>query len=675
VIGRSSLDLNIWAEPEVRAKMVEALRNHSASHNLETKFRRKDGSTLWAQMSASPIEFNGVPCLLSVTRDFSDAKAAEERLAAAMARLQTSEERYRTVFQSSFDGILIIRLDNGQIIDVNRTFLDAGGWNRNDLIGKTALELNLWVNLNDRTRFFETLKEKSSFSGLEARLRRKNGDIFWGMLSATITEFDGVPCLISITRDISEAKAAEKEIWNLAFFDQLTGLPNRRMLLDRLRHSLAASSRTGRRRALLFVDLDNFKDLNDSLGHQTGDQLLREVALRLKGCVRESDTVARLGGDEFVLMLEELSASAEEAAAQAEAVGAKILEAISEPFWLAGRECFSSASIGITVFGDKREGTSEILQQADIAMYQAKAAGRHAMHFFEPALQSAVNARAVMEDELRLAIRNHQFLLYYQPQVDTSRTIGAEALVRWMHPKRGLLAPAEFISLAEQTGLIVPLGDWVLETACRQIAAWGKRPETAHLGVAVNISARQFRQPNFVEQIVSIVLRARANPQRLCLELTESLLVDNFEEIVAKMTRLKAYGIQFSLDDFGTGYSSLTYLRHLPLDQLKIDRSFVKNILEDTASCAIAQTIISLGKAMDLPVIAEGVESKAQRDRLLALGCGVFQGYLYSRPMPIEEFERVLANEAGLADPFSSAEEEAWKRAAASNGSFSDLLQ
>jgi diguanylate cyclase (GGDEF)-like protein len=432
------------------------------------------------------------------------------------------------------------------------------------------------------------------------------------------------------------------------------------MLLDRLRLSLAASTRNGRRRALLFVDLDNFKDLNDSLGHQTGDLLLREVAVRLAACVRETDTVARLGGDEFVVMLEDLSASAEEAASQAEAVGTKILAAIAEPFWLADRETFSAASIGITVFGDKREGTSEILQQADIAMYQAKTAGRNTMRFFEPTLQSAVNARAAMEEELRQAIRANQFLLYYQPQVNATQTIGAEALVRWMHPKRGLLAPSEFISLAEQTGLILPLGEWVLETACRQIAAWGLRPETTHLEVAVNISARQFRQPDFVEQVVDVIRRTRANPQNLRLELTESVLVDDFDGIVAKMSHLKAYGIQFALDDFGTGYSSLNYLRHLPLDQLKIDRSFVQNILEDTTSGAIAQTIISLGKAMRLPVMAEGVETQAQRDCLMTLGCNAFQGYLFSRPLPLAEFEALFAKECRLSDSSQSLASKNW---------------
>jgi diguanylate cyclase (GGDEF)-like protein len=382
--------------------------------------------------------------------------------------------------------------------------------------------------------------------------------------------------------------------------------------------------------------------LNDTLGHHTGDLMLKEVANRLGLCIRESDTVARLGGDEFVVMLEDLSNSAEEAAAQAKIVGEKILEVIDRSYRLSGHECFSTSSIGITVFGDKKESTSEVLQQADIAMYQAKAAGRNTIRFFEPALQNAVNARAAMEEELRQAIRAKQFVLYYQPQVNSNHMIGAEALIRWKHPVRGLLAPGEFISLAEQTGLILPLGDWTLEAACKQLAAWAQHAETAHLAMAVNISARQFRQPNFVEQVVGAVIRTGANPQDLRLELTESLLVDNFEEIIAKMTALKAYGLRFALDDFGTGYSSLNYLRLLPLDQLKIDRSFVQDILVDSTSGAIAQTIVSLGKAMCLPVMAEGVETEAQRDFLINLGCHSFQGYLLSRPLPAEEFERFL---------------------------------
>ena len=400
-----------------------------------------------------------------------------------------------------------------------------------------------------------------------------------------------------------------------------------------------AQARRDTRGAVLVIDLDNFKTLNDTLGHKTGDLLLQEVALRLTHCIREADTVARLGGDEFVVILEDLSGGREEAAAQAKMVAEKILGAVSQGYVLAGRECLSTSSIGITVFGDRTDNIDDVMQQADIAMYQAKSAGRNTLRFFAPALQAAINARASMEDDLRQAIGTGQFRLYYQPQVESGALIGAEALLRWNHPERGFLPPAEFISLAEETGLILPLGDWVLETACLQIAAWSKRKETAQITVGVNISARQLRQPDFVEQVLRAIERTGANPKKLDLELTESMLVENIEEVIAKMTVLKSHGLRFSLDDFGTGYSSLSYLKRLPLDTLKIDRAFVHDMLVDMTSGAIAQTVISLSKAMGLSVIAEGVETEQQREFLAGLGCNAFQGYLFSRPLPIEEFE------------------------------------
>ncbi|MGA9709531.1 MAG: bifunctional diguanylate cyclase/phosphodiesterase, partial [Candidatus Sulfotelmatobacter sp.] len=413
---------------------------------------------------------------------------------------------------------------------------------------------------------------------------------------------------------------------------------------DRLRQTLAASIRSKRKRALLFVDLDDFKTLNDTLGHHIGDLLLQEVARRIIASIRETDTVARLGGDEFVVLLQELSETPEDAAAQAKTVAEKILATIHQPYLLDGRECRSSSSVGITVFGNPEDSTNEVLQQADIAMYQAKAAGRNTLHFFAPALQAAVNARAAMEEDLRQSIRTKDFQLYYQAQVDRGVLIGVEALLRWKHPKRGLLPPDDFIPLAEQTGLILSLGDWVLETACRQIAAWTARKETAHLTVAVNISARQLLNPDFVPNVLKTLDRTGANPRSLKLELTESMFVDDLEDVIAKMTTLKSHGIRFSLDDFGMGYSSLAYLRRLPLDQLKIDQEFVRDILVDASSGAIAQSIISLSKAMGLSVIAEGVETEGQRDFLARLGCHSFQGFLFSGPLPLDEFQILLAS-------------------------------
>jgi diguanylate cyclase (GGDEF)-like protein len=446
---------------------------------------------------------------------------------------------------------------------------------------------------------------------------------------------------------------AQKTIQNLAFYDPLTELPNRRMLLDRLRMTLAASARSSRLRALLFMDLDKFKKLNDSFGHQAGDLLLQETARRLTAATRGTDTVSRLGGDEFVVLLENLGELSEEAAAQAEMIAEKILAVISQPYMLAGHECLLTASIGITVFGIKPEGTEEVLQQADIAMYQAKAAGRNTVRFFAPELQAAINARMAMEEELRVAIKQEQLLLYYQPLVDRGMVIGAEALVRWMHPQRGILSPDTFIPLAEETGLILPLGDWVLETACRQLAAWADRKATAHLTIAVNISARQLRQPDFVEDVIAVLERTGANPHNLEFELTENMLVENIDEVIAKMTDLKSHGLKFSLDDFGAAYSSLSFLQRLPLDRLKIDRAFVRDIMSGANGGAIAQAIVSLSRAMSLPVLAEGVETEEQREYLLGLGCHTYQGYLFSWPVPLGEFEQLLAGQ--LSSPQTAA--------------------
>ncbi len=640
VIGRTSLELNFWVDQGDRQKVLAALLEHSSLRDMQIQHARKNGQIIWILVSATTIEIDGISCMLSVVRDISDAKAAEERLAAATEALRASEERYRATFQLSIDAININRLSDGVFVDVNEAFLQFVGFEREEVIGRTSRELNFWVDPEVRQVMIETLRRGESCRDLEARFRRKNGEIVWGQASESILEIDGDPCILSVTRNISAAKAAEEQIRDLAFYDPLTHLPNRRLLMERLRQSLVASSRTNRKRALLFVDLDNFKTLNDTLGHKTGDLLLQEVGERLAACVRESDTVARLGGDEFVVMLEDLSDVPEEAAAQAESVGEKILAAVDQPFWLAGRECLSTSSIGITVFGDKRESTDEVLQQADIAMYQAKAAGRNTMRFFAPALQVAVNARVALEEDIRQAIKVGQFELYYQPQFNTVGLVGAEALVRWNHPRRGLLLPGEFIHLSEETGLIMPLGDWVLENAFAQVAAWADRPNTSHISLAVNISTRQFRQTSFVDKVLAALDRTGANPQNIKLELTESMLIENIEDVIAKMTALKSHGLKFSLDDFGTGYSSLAYLKRLPLDQLKIDSSFVRDILADVGSRAIAQSVISLGRALGLSVIAECVETEEQRALLSSIGCHAFQGFLFSRALSLDDFER-----------------------------------
>jgi diguanylate cyclase (GGDEF)-like protein len=466
-------------------------------------------------------------------------------------------------------------------------------------------------------------------------------------MSASKIEVDGVACILSITRDITDIKVAEDEIKTLAFYDPLTGLANRRLLMDRLRQAIAAGRRSEKMRALLFIDLDHIKTLNDTLGHEMGDLLLQNVANRLSACIREVDTAARLGGDEFIVILEDLSGDQEHAAAHAEAVGEKILAAIARPYVLFGHEHRSTASIGITLFGDQRESVDELITEADIAMYQAKAAGRNTLRFFSPLLQAVIKARASLEEDLRQALKTGQFLLYYQPQMDRGRLVGAEALLRWQHPERGMVSPGEFIPLAEETGLILPLGDWVLETACRQIASWAADGQMAGISVAVNVSARQFRQENFTDRVLTTLDRSGADPQKLKLELTESMLVDNIEDVIAKMTELKERGLTFSLDDFGTGYSSLSYLKRLPLDQLKIDQSFVCDVLTDQNDAIIAKTVMALARSLGLSVIAEGVETEGQKDFLASAGCLAYQGYLFSRPLPVADFERFARQNTG----------------------------
>jgi diguanylate cyclase (GGDEF)-like protein/PAS domain S-box-containing protein len=654
ILGRS---VQQFTPPEYRPESAELLQQlvtgAASASGLEKPYLRKDGSLTWVKLTSSVQRNASGKALHLVTfmEDINTRKAAEKHLAAATSALQTSEARYRTVYQTSMDAFSISNLADGTYAEVNQAFLDLVGFQREEVIGQTSRQLGIWADMKDRENIVQILRQNSIFRDEKIRLGNKSGEIFWVLLSASVIEIEGVEYMFCAIRDISDAKAAEDEIRYLAFYDRVTQIPNRRLLLDRLLQALSGDSRSSRKKALLFVDLDDFKTLNETLGHEIGDLLLQEAARRLTACVHEADTVARFGADEFVVMLEDLSEIPEEAADEAGEVGEKILAAVSQPYLLEAHECHSAASIGITVLGEKRESPHEVLKQADIAMSQAKAAGGNTVRFFAPALQAAVDARAAMKEALSQAILAHQFELYYQPQVDSTGLIGAEALIRWKHPVRGVVLPNDFIPLAEETGLILPLGDWTLETACMQIASWADRNVLANIQIAVNISARQFSQPGFVERVLATLARTGANPRNLTLELTESMLANNMEDVLAKIAVLKSHGLSFALDDFGTGYSSLSYLKRLPFDQLKIDRCFVKDILEDVASAAIAQSIISLGRTMGLSVIAEGVETEEQRKFLAGLGTHSFQGYLFSRPLVLEEFERVWLNSAVGAPP------------------------
>ncbi len=470
---------------------------------------------------------------------------------------------------------------------------------------------------------------------------RKDGTRFPMHLSVSRALQRGETVFIGLVQDVSQRRRDEEEIHRLAFYDPLTGLPNRRLLMDRLRHALAGSARDGRPGAVMLLDLDDFKTLNDTRGHEMGDLLLRLVAARLTECVREADTVARLGGDEFVVLLEALSPHPSEAVTQAETVALKVLRTLGQPYRLPELQHRSTPSIGIALFRRDDVSMEDLLKMADVAMYQAKAGGRNTLRFHDPAMQAEVAARAALEADMRQSLRDQDFLLHFQPQVDRhGELVGTEALLRWQHPVRGAVPPGQFIAVAEDSGLIAPLGNWVLDAACQQLVRWAARPALSHCTVAVNVSARQLAEPGFVALVVDTLRRTGAQPERLKLELTESMLAEDVEAVIAKMLALKALGVGFSLDDFGTGYSSLSYLKRLPLDQLKIDQSFVRDLLVNANAAVIARTIIGLGHSLGLTVIAEGVETEDQQAALWQSGCDAFQGYLLGRPAPAGVIEQ-----------------------------------
>lgn len=538
---------------------------------------------------------------------------------------------------------MIVTDTKGVILSANRAFLSLTHYTMEEVVGRTA---RLFRAHRRDAEFYQSMWNSVQSTGGwqgDMSLRTKNGECCarWLTISAVKNEAGEVTNYIGSYYDISKLKHAEEKIRELAFFDQLTGLPNRVLLIDRVRQALNANTRNKSFGALLFVDLDNFKTLNDSLGHDVGDQLLKKAAQRIAGCVRTDDTVARFGGDEFVVLLANLGTDkAKVAALEAEAIGEKIIAAFVETFQLEPYEYPCTPSIGVTLFSSEDRDVDELLKRADLAMYDAKTAGRNGLRFFDPVMQTMISARAALETDLREDLKKDILQLHYQPQVDhEGRLLGAEALARWPHAHRGMVSPSEFIPVAESTGLILPLGASMLKIACCQLARWSADPATEHLTVAINVSALQMRQKNFVEQVRTIIEQTGANPHRLKIELTESTLVSNVDDVIAKMDKLKAIGIGFSLDDFGTGYSSLSYLKRLPLDQLKIDRSFVKDVLIDPNDAAIAQMIIALSKSLGLSVIAEGVETEEQYAFLARHGQLNYQGYLFGRPLPPEDFE------------------------------------
>ncbi|WP_320152464.1 EAL domain-containing protein [uncultured Tolumonas sp.] len=633
-LGGNLLDLIIPADirQEVEGAVNWMFESGQGIPAGRLALKHKNGHAVHVHSSHTVITIpNHPPVLFCMDADMSSLVRAEAELRIAAAAFESQQGMFITDAQ-------------GVILRVNQAFTLTTGYSAEEAVGKTP---RLIRSDYHPAAYYEAMWQSLLDTGFwqgEIWNRRKNGEVYanWITITAVRDEKGQITHYVCSQIDITQRKDAEAQIMHLAFYDPLTRLPNRRLLLDRLQQAIAASARNQSVGALLFIDLDNFKTLNDTLGHDVGDRLLQQVAERLTACIRKNDTVARLGGDEFLVMLEDLSQNPQEAATQAEAAAQKILETLNQNYQLGSHNYTGSVSIGITLFS-KQANVDELLKQADLAMYEAKSSGRNSLRFFDLEMQKAVTLRAELLNGLQEALREQQFWLYYQPQVDHAGHItGAEALVRWERPGVGLVSSVEFIPVAEESGLIKPLGLWVLETACSQLADWALKPESAALTLSVNVSSVQFNCADFVEQVLEILHKTGANAQHLKLELTESLLVEKVDEVIAKMSALKAHGVGFSLDDFGTGYSSLAYLRRLPLDQLKIDRSFVRDLLDDPNSVAIAQTIIDLSQTMGLSVIAEGVETEIQRVLLASLGCHAYQGYLFGRPLPIEQLQELL---------------------------------
>lgn len=632
--------------PDDLAYCAKQLEKHAIGrlpiYEANMRMKHKNGEWVWVNTRgrvSSSTHDGKAEWLLGTHININDQIKAE-------SSLNDTSKKMRAIVESMLDGVISIDV-KGIVLTFNLAAETIFGYRNDEIIGKNISVLMDSPHREHHDSYLSNYINRG-ISDITGRIREldalhKNGTIVPIELGLVEVQVSGNTNFIGIVRDISQRKKREQEIHQLAYYDPLTLLPNRRLFLDRLQGVIAQCSRDNKFGALLFLDLDNFKNLNDVAGHNKGDLLLCQVAERLVQTVRLVDTVSRFGGDEFVVVVAALSTDEHTAANQAESLAQKIITNLAQEYDLGGLTHNSSASIGVTMFNSADTSKDELLKQADMAMYKAKDAGRNGIQFFDTQMQVAVNSRATLIHDLYEALHQQQFTLFYQKQVNQhGRTIGVEMLVRWLHPEKGMISPAQFIPLAEDTGLIVPIGEWILQQSCETLAQWANQPDRANLTVAVNISVVQFSKKDFVQLVLNVLHQSGANPKRLKLELTESLLASNILDVKAKMLELQRHGVTFSIDDFGTGYSSLSYLKQLPINQLKIDQGFVRDIINNSNDKAIAQAVITLASSMNLHVIAEGVETEAQRTLLQSMGCYSYQGYLFGRPEMLEDLEATV---------------------------------
>ena len=638
-VGRTTLEIGLWLEPAQRQLALDKTFASALPVSLETQWQGRQGSAHDGTLYTQKIELSDGLYLLSTFIDTTEHKRAQQALKA-------SEEKFARAFHSSPDAIIITEKATGRYIEVNDGLSRLTGYSASDVIGHTVFEFVIMADITQRERLIQEVQDHGRVRNRELLGRNKNGEIITVDVSIDPLELNDTACLLITARDISQLKNAQAQIQHLAYHDPLTNLPNRALLMDRLSQQIALLKRHDLRGALLFLDLDHFKHINDSLGHPVGDSVLKIITARLEASVRMEDTVARLGGDEFVVLISGLEGTRDEVIDQVGRLADTLRALLAEPMFLDGHRLQVTPSIGVALIPDHGSTPADLLKRADIALYRAKDAGRNATQMFHDTMQKAASDRLRLENELRQAQARGEFSLSYQPQVDTrgNRIVGAEALLRWQHPVLGNLPPNQFIKVMEESGMILEVGTWIMEEACKAVGELIRKGliDGNDFNLCVNISPRQFRQTDFVERVENCLRICELPRDMLKLEITEGIVIQNLDDTIAKMLKLKELGVSFAMDDFGTGYSSLTYLKRLPVDALKIDQSFVRDATTDPNDAEIVRAIVAMAASLNLSIIAEGVELQEQLDFLTQLDCHLYQGFLFSEPLSVAGFEGLL---------------------------------